>query len=95
MSRDDRETFERDLEKAMGFLDRPPRPGSAEDRRFCELLARLDRRQATEPAPPTAAPDENGVSDLDRRLEALSRRRRGEPRPDGLGPTLGMDLRRS
>jgi hypothetical protein len=95
MTQVDRETVERELEEAMAYLDRPPRPGSAEDRRFAELLARLARYREADPAAPTPDPAEGDVSELTRRIDALRRRCEGERRPGGLGPTLGMDLDRS
>jgi hypothetical protein len=94
MGQVDRETFERELEEAMALLEHPPRPGSAEDRRFVELLARLESYREPDTPPETEAPD-SGASELGRRIEALRRRREGVRHPDGLGPTLGMDLDRS
>ena len=89
------------LEEVMTFLDAPPETGSHDDARFGARLRQViaasipaDDGDAAEDAPKL---DLN--EDLRRRLEAVAKRRSeghyfGD-HPDGVGPTLGMDLSRS
>ena len=85
------------LEAVLAFLDAPPLYGSAEDRLFGLLLRRVNEAAVT---PMEATEDATLVlsEDLVRRLADLERRRSlGEhpygDHPEGLGPTLGMDVR--
>jgi hypothetical protein len=85
------------LEEVMTFLDTPPEPGSADDDRFGERLRQviaasipLDEGDDPEDAP-TLSLDE----DFRSRLEKVARERGGNyfgDHPDGIGPTLGMDV---
>ncbi|WP_297510617.1 hypothetical protein [uncultured Caulobacter sp.] len=89
------------LEDVLAFLDRPPEAGSPEDALFGERLRQViaasipgDEDEAAEDAPALVLD-----ADLRRRLEDVARRR-AEGRyfgdhPDGIGPTLGMDVSRS
>jgi hypothetical protein len=87
------------LEEVMSFLDHPPMPGSSDDvvfgQRLRQVLAALvvdDDSDQAEAAPPRLSiPDA-----LKRRLDYAAHQKAmkhpfGE-NPDGLGPTLGMNL---
>lgn len=94
----DRVDDETALEDVMAFLDNPPEPGGAEDARFGERLRQVIAASAplSEDDDPEDAPTLALDADLRARLEALAHRRAqgsyfGE-HPDGIGPTLGMDL---
>jgi hypothetical protein len=84
------------LEAVLAFLDQPPLYGSAEDRLFGRLLRQVNDAAAA----PMESPEEASLvlsDDLMRRLADLERRRAvdGHPfgdHPEGLGPTLGMDV---
>lgn len=88
------------LEEVMSFLDTPPEPGSHDDKRFGERLRQviaasipLDEGEDPEDSPTLRLDD-----DLRRRLEKLAADRGGHyfgDHPDGIGPTLGMDLSKS
>ena len=87
------------LEEVLDLLERPPAPGSAEDAR---LGARLRQVIAASIQPeaeddPADAPTLTLDNDLRTRLERLARRREADKpfgdHPEGIGPTLGMDLR--
>jgi hypothetical protein len=88
------------LEEVMTFLDDPPEPGSAEDVRFGERLRQviaasipLDEGEDPEDAPGLQLDDA-----FRGRLEKVARERGGNyfgDHPDGIGPTLGMDLSKS
>jgi hypothetical protein len=86
------------LEEVMAFLDAPPQPGSPQDEAFGERLRQVIA--ASIPAAPDDDEDDAPVLDLNedlrRRLETAARKR-GEDHPfgdhpDGIGPTLGMNL---
>lgn len=88
------------LEEVLAWLERPPQPGTPEDVRFGALLRQVLAASLPEddevPEAGTALPV---AADLRERLESLALRRGaanpfGE-NPDGLGPTLGMDVGRS
>ncbi|PIB94331.1 hypothetical protein [Caulobacter sp. FWC2] len=89
------------LEEVMGFLDAPPEEGSADDARFGERLrqviaAAIPLDEGEDPADgPTLQLDDG----LRGRLEALAKKRGGShyfgDHPDGIGPTLGMDVSKS
>ncbi|TCS12606.1 hypothetical protein [Caulobacter sp. BK020] len=90
------------LEEVMDFLADPPAPGTADDARFGERLRQVlaasivdDPVDEDDPAPkPELALDD----DLRRRLEAAAKQRSSNPfgeHPEGIGPTLGMDLGKS
>lgn len=89
------------LEDVLAFLERPPEAGSPEDARFGERL-----RQVIAASIPRAEDEDSEDApvlaldnDLRRRLEEIARRR-SEGRyfgdhPEGIGPTLGMDVSRA
>jgi len=90
--------FEEALEVVLSHLDCPPAEGTPEDEAF---LAALDEvLVASQGGLDNEGGDEQAVvidDDLRARLEAIAHRRGplnpfGE-HPDGIGPTLGMDLR--
>jgi hypothetical protein len=82
------------LEMVLAYLDAPPLEGSEEDRLFGRLLRQVNDAVVT----PIDVPDPNDLvvsEDLAIRLADLERRRALRPfgvHPDGLGPTLGMDV---
>lgn len=89
------------LEEVMTFLDSPPEPGSPQDAIFGERL-----RQVIAASIPNDPDDEDDDppalalgEDLRRKLEAAARRRAGDhpfgEHPDGIGPTLGMNVGKS
>ncbi len=89
------------LEEVMTFLDSPPEEGSADDARFGERLRQviaaaipLDEGEDPEDGPTLQLDDS-----LRGRLEALAAKRGGShyfgDHPDGIGPTLGMDVSKS
>lgn len=88
-------SWEDALEAVVGFLDAPPHPDSEQGRRFDEALLRV-----LAGAPSVSADNDEPRIELDpslrRRLDDLAKRRAGgNPfgvHPDGIGPTLGMDL---
>lgn len=88
-------TWEDALEVVVGFLEAPPKPDSDEGRRFDEALVRV---LAGAPSP-LAEPGEAAPAldpGLRQRLDDLAKRRAGHnpfgDHPDGIGPTLGMNL---
>jgi len=88
-------SWEDALEIVVGFLEAPPEPDSDEGRRFDEALARVLAGAPT----PLAETDETAPAldpGLRQRLDDLARRRAGHnpfgDYPDGIGPTLGMNL---
>lgn len=89
------QSWEDALEVVVGFLEAPPEPDTDEGRRFDEALGRV---LAGAPTPLADAPDEAPALDpgLRQRLDDLVRRRASRnpfgDHPDGIGPTLGMDL---
>ncbi len=88
------------LEEVMTFLDDPPEPGSADDARFGERLRQviaaaipLDEGEDPEDGPKLRLDDS-----FRNRLEKVARDRGGSyfgDHPDGIGPTLGMDVSKS
>jgi hypothetical protein len=89
------------LEEVMTFLDSPPEPGSPDDAIFGERLRQViaasipnDPEDETDDPPALALDD-----DLRLKLEAAARRRSGShpfgEHPNGIGPTLGMDVSKS
>lgn len=91
--------WEAALEAIIAFLQDPPAPDTAEGRHFDAALQRV---LASAPVISEEALEESPTAGLDpglrQRLDALARRRSGDKpfgeHPDGIGPTLGMDLRR-
>ncbi|ADG08596.1 hypothetical protein B7G68_00350 [Caulobacter segnis] len=87
------------LEDVLAFLDSPPEAGSTEDARFGERLRQVIAASipAAEDEDQEDTPRLSLDADLRRRLEALASRRAADhpfgDHPDGIGPTLGMDLR--
>jgi hypothetical protein len=89
------------LEEVMGFLANPPAPGSTEDARFGARL----RQVIAASIPRDDTDDEDDApalevsADLRAKLDEIARRRGADhpfgDHPDGIGPTLGMDLSRS
>lgn len=88
------------LEEVMGFLDDPPAPGTPDDDRFGERLRQviaasipLDEGEDAEDAPTLQLDDA-----FRSRLEKVAQERGGNyfgDHPDGIGPTLGMDVSKS
>jgi hypothetical protein len=88
------------LEEVMTFLDSPPEPGSADDARFGERLRQVI--SASIPLDEGDDPEDAPTLQLDdafrRRLEKVATDRGGNyfgDHPDGIGPTLGMDVSKS
>lgn len=88
-------TWEDALEVVVGFLEAPPHPDSEEGRRFDEALLRVLAGGPASSRGKDTAPTGLDPS-LRRRLDELAERRAGHNpfgvHPDGIGPTLGMDL---
>ncbi|MEH0196522.1 hypothetical protein V7S57_10975 [Caulobacter sp. CCNWLY153] len=90
-------TFEDALEVVLSHLDNPPAEGTPEDEAFLAALGEVLV------ASQGGLDNDDGArqaividDDLRTRLEAIAHRRRLNPfgeHPDGIGPTLGMDLR--
>ncbi len=87
------------LEEVLGFLADPPAPGTPDDARFGARLRQvLSASIVDDPADeddPVPKPELSLDADLRRKLEAAARHRSSNPfgeHPDGIGPTLGMDL---
>lgn len=90
------------LEEVMAFLAEPPAPDTPEDARFGARLRQVlsaslvdDPVDEDDPIPKAELALD---ADLRGKLEAVARRRSGNPfgeHPDGIGPTLGMDLSKS
>jgi hypothetical protein len=90
------------LEEVLEFLADPPAPGTPEDARFGDRLRQVlsasivdDPVDEDDPIPKAELALDD---DLRRKLEAVAKHRSGNPfgeHPDGIGPTLGMDLRKS
>lgn len=88
------------LEEVVTFLDSPPEPGSADDERFGERLRQviaasipLDEGEDPEDAPTLTLDDA-----FRSKLEKVAQQRGGSyfgDHPDGIGPTLGMDVSKS
>lgn len=86
------------LEEVLGFLESPPEPDSPQDAIFGERLRQVIA--ASIPADPDNEDDEPPAlalgADLRRKLEEAARKRGGRhpfgDHPDGIGPTLGMNL---
>lgn len=90
------------LEEVLEFLADPPAPGTPEDARFGERLRQvLAASLVDEPLDeddPTPKPELVIDDDLRRRLESAAKLRSRNPfgeHPEGIGPTLGMDLGKS
>jgi hypothetical protein len=92
----DQVAFETALQDAIDLMEHPPRPGTEEDARLQGLLNDISRYQPQEAAAATAG--EPAARDrFNERLEAFEARRAHEAEesgynPDGIGPTLGMDV---
>jgi len=92
------QTFEDALETVTTWLEAPPPSGSPEEARF---LAAIERVLA-EPGGPEASAEQTAAiedivrvdDDLRQRLAKLAGDRRNPfgDHPDGIGPTLGMNL---
>lgn len=86
------------LEQVLAFLGAPPAAGTADDARFGARLRQVIAASipAAEDAAAEDAPRLSLDDDLRRRLDALARQRAEHhpfgDHPDGIGPTLGMDL---
>jgi hypothetical protein len=88
------------LEEVMRLMENPPAEGSAEDVRLGVLLKQViaasipGDEDEDDAVAPLAVPDA-----LKGRLDALAKKRSSDKpfgdNPDGLGPTLGMDVGRS
>lgn len=89
------------LETVVGFLDDPPAPDSPEGRAFDQALARV--LAAAPSIDVERSPETEAATGLDAslraRLDDLAKRRApAHPfgdHPDGIGPTLGMDVGKS
>jgi hypothetical protein len=88
------------LEEVMSFLDDPPESGSADDERFGERLRQVIA--ASIPLDEGEDPDDAPTLQLDdafrSKLEKVAQQRGGSyfgDHPDGIGPTLGMDVSKS
>jgi hypothetical protein len=89
------QSWEDALEVVVGFLEAPPEPDSDAGRRFDQALTRV-----LAGAPKPVKEDFEAAPALDlglrQRLDDLSRRRAVHnpfgDHPDGIGPTLGMNL---
>jgi len=89
------------LEEVLAFLDRPPAPGTPDDAVFGARLRQVmaatiaDDPQEDDRGEPALQLGE----DLRRKLDTAAKRRAGThpfgDYPDGIGPTLGMDLSHS
>ncbi|MFT4253003.1 MAG: hypothetical protein QM608_11010 [Caulobacter sp.] len=92
------QTFEDAFEIVLAGLDTPPKRGTPEDDRFQDAIERVlaEPGGAEESAEQADAIDDvvRLDEDLRRRLNALANARRNPfgDHPDGIGPTLGMDL---
>lgn len=86
------------LEEVLAFLDAPPEAGSADDERFVARLRQVIAAAipAAEGDDPEDAPTLRIEDSLRDRLEALAKARASHnyfgDHPDGIGPTLGMDV---
>jgi len=93
--------WEEALETVVGFLGDPPAPNTPQGKVFDEALVRvLAAAPSAEREPLSSTDAAAGLDDgLRARLDALARRRAESgpfgDHPDGIGPTLGMDLSRS
>jgi hypothetical protein len=90
------------LEEVLVFLADPPASGTPEDARFGERLRQVLSASIVDDLvdedDPTPKPELALDQDLRRKLEAVARRRSSNPfgeHPEGIGPTLGMDLSKS
>ena len=88
------------LEEVMSFLDSPPEEGSADDARFGERLRQVIA--ASIPLDEGEDPEDGPTLQLDdafrSKLEKVAQQRVGSyfgDHPDGIGPTLGMDVGKS
>ena len=89
------------LEEVMSFLDTPPEEGSADDARFGERLRQVIA--ASIPLDDGEDPEDGPTLQLDdafrSKLEKVAQQRGGShyfgDHPDGIGPTLGMDVGKS
>ncbi len=92
------QTFEDALETVLASLEAPPPSGSPEEARFLAAIERV----LTEPDGPEVGADQAAAidhivrvdDDLRARLSKLASAHRNPfgDHPDGIGPTLGMDL---
>jgi hypothetical protein len=86
------------LEEVLAFLDAPPAAGSADDERFVARLRQVIAAAipAAEGEDPEDAPTLRIEDSLRERLEALAKARASHnyfgEHPNGIGPTLGMDV---
>jgi hypothetical protein len=92
------QTFEDALETVLAWLEAPPPSGSPEEARFLAAIERvLAEPDGSEASAEQAAAIDDIVrvdDDLRQRLAKLAGARRNPfgDHPDGIGPTLGMDL---
>ncbi|PVM71920.1 hypothetical protein [Caulobacter radicis] len=92
------QTFEDALETVLAWLEAPPPSGSPEEARFLAAIERvLAEPDGSEANAEQAAAIDDIVrvdDDLRQRLAKLANAHRNPfgDHPDGIGPTLGMDL---
>ncbi|KSB87527.1 hypothetical protein AS593_00050 [Caulobacter vibrioides] len=92
------QTFEDALETVQAWLEAPPPSGSPEEARFLSAIERvLAEPDGSEADAEQAAAIDDIVrvdDDLRQRLARLANAHRNPfgDHPDGIGPTLGMDL---
>ncbi|MDG2527646.1 hypothetical protein [Caulobacter endophyticus] len=92
------QTFEDALETVLAWLETPPPSGTPEEARFLAAIERvLAEPDGSEASAEQAAAIDDIVrvdDDLRQRLAKLANARRNPfgDHPDGIGPTLGMDL---
>ena len=90
------------LEEVMGFLAEPPTRGTPEDARFGarlrQVLSASIVDESDDEDDPIPKAELSLDADLRTRLEEAAHRHAHNPfgdHPDGIGPTLGMDLSKS
>ena len=90
------------LEEVLGFLAEPPAHGTPDDARFGARLRQVLSASIVDESDDEDDPIPKAElaldADLRTRLEQAAKRHASHPfgdHPDGIGPTLGMDLSKS